>query len=171
MITAHHIAASTQCHEFYSAGYLGTRPLTSSIGYPMALAERTSDLPNAVSSRPNSPRPKLQSIRAPLHQYICGIERLYPPMPGGRFVVGVDGVGLIGHSVRCLVRLLDWVHGRATSFQSEVQRCFESPTKTNSSTLGSGDVTPIERRARLIASSPESGVGGNGIPFPKEIAA
>jgi len=77
MIPPHHIAVSTWCHEYCSAGYLGSRPLTSSIGYPKALAERTSDLPNVVSSRPNCPRPKLYSIRAPLHQYICGIERSY----------------------------------------------------------------------------------------------
>ena len=33
-----------------------------------------------------------------------GIERSYPPMTGGWAAVGVDVVGLIGHSVGCLVR-------------------------------------------------------------------
>ena len=62
--------------------------------------------PSASQSGQNHPRPEPQVIRAPLISALYAIERLNPPMPGGRFVVGVRNVGFIGHSVRCLVRLL-----------------------------------------------------------------
>ena len=37
---------------------------------------------------------------------LLSAQRSYPPMTGGWAVVGVAAVGLIGHSTRCLVRLL-----------------------------------------------------------------
>ncbi len=111
MITAHHIAASTQCHEFYSAGYLGSRPLTSSIGYPKALAERTLGFAAEVSSRQNNPRPILDSVRTPLHQYICGIERQY---------AGTGGYCKeLVMNLRCLRRLSS--HALLDSFLSFLQ--------------------------------------------------
>ena len=45
----------------YSDGSLGSGPLTSSIGYPKALAESMPDRPSEISSRPNNPRPELNS--------------------------------------------------------------------------------------------------------------
>jgi len=85
MIPAHHIAVSTQCHEFYSDGSLGSGPLTSSNGYPKALAERTPALQHEVNSRQNNPRPKLEFI-SHLFMHAVGIERLCD----GRRVIGLS---------------------------------------------------------------------------------
>ena len=40
-----------------------------------------------------------------IHFFFFG-ARSYPPMTGACGVIGLENVGLIGHSVRCLVRLL-----------------------------------------------------------------